>query len=81
MLSSVFKIFWRLELPNITGTTKTMCNGEPEGVFYTINGAFGGYAPGGNNYIGFNASLSNTIYNNSDTVQPQANQTLIIIKT
>ena len=68
------------KFPNITGTTKTMCNGEPEGAFYTINKAFGGYAPGGNNYIGFNASLSNPIYNNSDTVQPQSAYTFIIIK-
>ncbi len=66
--------------PNISGTTKVLCNGYPEGAFYTISGSCGGFVAGGSNFTGFNASRSNIIYSHSNTVQPASCQALMIIK-
>ena len=65
---------------NISGTTKVLCNGYPEGAFYTISGSYGGFVAGGSNFTGFNASRSNIIYSHSNTVQPASYQALMIIK-
>lgn len=64
-------------LPNITGNYRTNASGTP------VDGAFKVGTTGEPNYavslgsatvgkIGFDASLSNPIYGNSDTVQPEA---------
>lgn len=89
MLSSVFKIFWRLELPNIMGTLqgydRTCFDSNSSGAFSVVSsstestylGSFGS----GFNIVNFNANNSNSIYNDStSTIQPASNQVLIIIK-
>ena len=57
-------------LPNITGEVITSNNSWFTGCFYytgrTIGGAGGNY---GDRIAGFDASLSNPIYGNNDTVQ------------
>lgn len=72
--------------PNITGSLSIWL-----AIFNSSSGAFtasrtaGTFGGGGeteaNNLASFNASISSSIYSASDTVQPAANQTLIIIKT
>ena len=62
-------------LPNIKGSFDGVeGNGTPEGCFYPteIPAIYSGASGRGDYKIGFNASLSNPIYNNSDTVQPEA---------
>ena len=86
LLSSIFLNFWRLELPNITGTLSIWL-----AIFNSSSGAFtarrtaGTFGGGGetenNNLASFDASLSSTIYKDINTVQPASNQVLIIIKT
>ncbi len=84
LLSSIFLNFWRLELPNITGTA------TPWGAVFTSGSGALYRAPGSTNengsvgnsgLLGFDASKSNTLYSDDiKTVQPNANQLLIIIK-
>lgn len=63
-------------LPNITGSfdgAENYVDGSPSGAFYIIkSGIKGALGDGSDDYIGFDASLSNAIYGNSDTVQPPA---------
>lgn len=72
--------------PNITGRFKIAGAGNKEcfecfaqGEQYTAL-PYGGQT-GTTPAFDFDANLSNSIYANSDTVQPPSNQTLIIIKT
>ena len=76
-------------LPNITGRTTGgfggyLCEGAGgTGALYIAGkSGFATFADGvlNRNYIGFNASLSNAIYGNSDTVQPPALQLIPQIK-
>lgn len=71
-------------LPNITGGFDGNTddgNSNKTGAFYALNtknsGANGGEGPG---VVGFDASRSNPIYGNSDTVQPPALTMRYIIK-
>ena len=62
-------------LPNITGEFAVKAQAKtPTGAFYTISTGGGSYDNNftGNEVIGFNASISNSIYGNSNTVQPPA---------
>ena len=74
-------------LPNITGKTTIYSGfiegGMPDGCFYVIGSkATGKMLDGGDpkEWIGFDASRSNSIYGNSSTVQPPALATYFIIK-
>ena len=79
-----FLNLWRLELPNITGTVK-----GSRGTIAACDGAFedlttSSLQSGGTGTtmgFTFDASRISSIYNTSSTVQPESNQTLIIIKT
>lgn len=71
-------------LPNITGSTNTDSNtGETlTGAFYGIP-TTGGYIAAGSSGLyktGFDASLLNPIYGNSDTVQPPSSNKLLYYK-
>ena len=72
-------------LPNITGTMAgNVCNtsGTPSGC-YKSNGVanYGGTVSGiTGNFLGFDASLSNKFYGNSNVVQPRANKMLLYFK-
>lgn len=77
-------------LPNITGTRTCGSwgsgfgyNGNATGAFYVVksdgNDASSTFADSGRG-IGFDASRSNSIYGNSDTVQPASTKTYFIIK-
>lgn len=95
MLSSIFKKFWRLELPNITGSIIGNTSGNQAPIVYnksTTDGSFdlanskssngAGYGSSTGYYsLYFNATNSNAIYKDINTVQPISNQVLIIIKT
>ena len=62
-------------LPNITGEFAVKAQPKtPTGAFYTISTGGGSYDNSftGNEVIGFKASISNSIYGNSSTVQPQS---------
>lgn len=66
-------------LPNITGSVTIGRGGYTSGVSGVFNGSSsgggewaGGSSSNGTCYINFNASNSNSIYGNSDTVQPPA---------
>ena len=66
-------------LPNITGTNITMRKGTAGtgAIFSTGSPAQANFAGGSSDYLisgAFDASRSNTIYGNSDTVQPRATQ-------
>jgi hypothetical protein len=67
-------------LPNITGWTNAE-EGYIGGAFYYEGSRSGGCNNGSNQYngVGFDASLSNPIYGNSDTVQPNAVKKLLYI--
>lgn len=70
-------------LPNITGQfggNSRPCN--PEGAFYHVGyGAQGANTATDGQVTGFNASLSNSIYGRSNTVQPPAVAMYYIMKT
>lgn len=62
-------------LPNITGEFYTKAeHGTPTGAFYGIDQGGGSYANDDKGWKkqGFDASKSNSIYSNSDTVQPKS---------
>ena len=84
MLSSIFKKFWRLELPNITGSISqgVQAGGTDRGSLYRDNTSTGVFYNNGTQQqaLHFDASLSDAIYSKSTTVQPNSNQVLIIIK-
>ena len=72
-------------LPNITGTTNhtgTSCLYNPQGAFYNVStSSYRTSSSGGNGIaLGFDASRSNAIYGNSETVQPPAVTVKFIIK-
>ena len=80
---------WINLLPNIKGNVSWTGNGRDVGDYSIKNGCFSGSYRGGygngqqysNGYvINFNASLSNPIYGNSDTVQPKNISILPILK-
>lgn len=70
-------------LPNITGTVgdtiETKLDPTTTGAFYLTTTSSGGEGNGGYRYfgMGFDASLSNSIYGNSSTVQPQTIKQLV----
>lgn len=66
-----YSLFW-------AGTIESSGAISTEGSKLQVNTSVGGSAPA---KIIFDASLSNAIYNQSNTVQPNSNQVLIIIKT
>lgn len=71
-------------LPNITGTFggNAQANPNPDGAFAMIAPAAQGSGNSTNGaLINFNANYSNTIYGNSDTVQPPAVAMFYIMKT
>lgn len=63
-------------LPNITGQVGTSDNAGylPNGAFYASDSSGHGNGSGGSITVSMNASLSNSIYGNSTTVQPPATQ-------
>ena len=69
-------------LPNITGTVSAYEGGvSPDGAFYKVSGGrcpTTGWAE--RDAIYFDASRSNAIYGNSDTVQPKSLRVLYIVK-
>lgn len=68
-------------LPNITGQFTSDDQGpNPTGAFYRVAGSQGDGGEGGGRLVGFNASRSNSIYGNSNTVQPPAITLLPCIK-
>ena len=68
-------------LPNITGQFTSDDQGpSPIGAFYHVGGSQGDGGEGGGWRVGFDASRSNSIYGNSDTVQPPAITLLPCIK-
>lgn len=73
-------------LPNITGSPILGENNyssvpTPTGAIYKAHAgnAYAGSGDGDNDYLAFDASLSNPIYGNSDTVQPPAVKKLLYI--
>jgi hypothetical protein len=67
-------------LPNITGTFNGDYINRNSGAFYTDQSSVSGNGGSGEDaIIGFDASLSNPIYGNSNTVQPQAIKVLYYI--
>ena len=66
--------------PNITGRVGCNAGGIYTGAFSYSDGDGWTFANRGGGGFNFDASLSNSIYSASETVQPNAVQTLIIIK-
>ena len=74
--------YYEAGLPNIEGGVLTnSANGYYTGAFYSDSSknSDGGYSNVGSSpdWIGFDASLSNSIYGNSTTVQPESNDWII----
>lgn len=66
--------------PNITGVISKnhgLTWGGESGCFYKLKSANTAYLNTGGNVVGFDASLSSSIYNSSDNVQPRSLRLII----